>query len=175
MAARIPYKELPERLARKIPPEGQLNVWRMIAHAEEAWPSWMKFGTMLLTATVLAPRLRELIIIRIGHLQNSPYEVAQHDPIARSLGVTDVQLAAVEKGETTADLGFSETEIVALTAVNELLADKKVSDQTFSGLHGHLGDRGAVEMFLLVAQYAGLALFLNALQVDIDPTARLMM
>lgn len=173
MAARIPYKEIPEQLARKVPPEGHLNVWRMVVHAEEAWPSWMKFGSKLLTATVLPPRLRELIIIRIGHLQTSPYEVAQHEPIARSLGVNDVQLDAVQQGNATSSLGFSDTEIIALTAVGELIADKQVSDQTFSRLHEYLGDRGVVEAFLLIAQYAGLALFLNALRVEIDPSARL--
>jgi 4-carboxymuconolactone decarboxylase len=149
-----------------------LNVMRMVVHAEEAWPYWMKAGSKLLTATVLEPRLRELIIIRIGHLQNSPYEVAQHDPLARQLGVTDVQLEALSMGDTTA-VGFTETETAALATVTELLEGKQVSDHTFAGLHGHLGDRGVVEMLLLVAQYAGLALFLNALQVDIDPAARL--
>jgi 4-carboxymuconolactone decarboxylase len=173
MTARIPYKEIPERLARNVPPEGQLNVMRMVVHAEEAWPYWMKAGSKLLTATVLEPRLRELIIVRIGHLQNSPYEVAQHDPLARQLGVAEVQLEALSTGDTAVGLGFSETETAALAAVTELLEGKQVSDHTFSRLHGHLGDRGVVEMLLLVAQYAGLALFLNALQVDIDPAARL--
>lgn len=108
--ARLPYPDIPDRLARKIPPNGQLNIHRMLIYAEEIWPSWMRTGSLILTATVLPARLRELVIIRIGHLQDCPYEIAQHEPLARTLGVNDSELEGLAKGTLGSDTFVDEVE-----------------------------------------------------------------
>lgn len=57
--------------------------------------------------------------------------------------------------------------------MNEVVVTKNASDDVFARAHAALGDRGIAELLLLTAQYSGLALFLNALRVDTDPAARL--
>ena len=51
--------------------------------------------------------MREVIILRVGHLQNSPYELAQHVSLARTAGLSEQQIdALVGTGDLDA-AGFS--------------------------------------------------------------------
>ena len=48
----------------------------------------------------LDPRLRELAILQVGYLANSPYEYSHHVKIGREFGVSDDDIRAI--GEETA-------------------------------------------------------------------------
>ncbi|MEZ0075492.1 carboxymuconolactone decarboxylase family protein [Planotetraspora sp. GP83] len=170
--ARVPYPEMPEHLLAAFPMDKPLNVVRMLAHAEGVWASYLKTGSALLTRIALPPRLRELVILRVAHLQVAPYELAQHEPLARAYGVTDEELAALEIGAKLADGAFDDIELAALELVTEMITEKDAADRTFDRAYAALGDRGTVELLLLAVQYAGLALFLNTLRVDVDVDTR---
>ncbi|MEZ0075338.1 carboxymuconolactone decarboxylase family protein [Planotetraspora sp. GP83] len=169
--ARVPYPETSEELAAAFPPGNLLNVTRMLAHAQGVWASYAKTGGLLATTTLLPARLRELVILRIAHLQVCSYELAQHEPLARRYGVTEEELAALRVDGELDDGGFDETEHAALELVTEMILEKDAADRTFDRAHAVLGDRGTVELLLLAGQYAGLALFLNTLRVDVDTDA----
>src|SRR5438309_10574077 len=100
--ARLPYAD-PERspepvreALQAVPP---LNVFRMVANAETAFRPWLAFGGALLSSLALDPRLRELAILRVGRLESAEYEWVQHVPIARAVGASDEEIAAVERGD----------------------------------------------------------------------------
>src|SRR5438067_5508855 len=77
-----------------------LNVFRMMANAETAFRPWMRWGGVLLNDLALDPVLRELAILHVAHLTPyAEYEWVQHVPIARSVGATHEQVAAIESGD----------------------------------------------------------------------------
>jgi 4-carboxymuconolactone decarboxylase len=43
----------------------------------------------------ISARMRELIILRVAHLQGSPHELSQHLGLGRSAGLTDAQINAI--------------------------------------------------------------------------------
>jgi hypothetical protein len=59
---------------------------------------WLAFGGYLLRASTLEPRLRELVVLRVGWQCRSPYEWGQHVIIGRKSGVLDSELQRVTFG-----------------------------------------------------------------------------
>lgn len=62
---------------------GNLNVHRALANAERVFTGWMLAGRAALTSPVLSARLREGVVLRVGYLMDSPYEIAQHTFVAK--------------------------------------------------------------------------------------------
>ncbi|MCG8544336.1 MAG: carboxymuconolactone decarboxylase family protein, partial [Alphaproteobacteria bacterium] len=97
--ARIPYPDLDalpddvRSFVDRIHP--MLNVYRMLPHAETSVYGFMKFGNALLFKAALDPVLRELVILRVGYLSGSDYEVHQHLRVAAHVGVSDEKIEAV--------------------------------------------------------------------------------
>ena len=60
-----------------------------------------------------------------------------------------------------------------LRLTTELLTTRNVSAELFDQVRTALGSEATVELLMVISRYAGLALMLNALQVDLDETARL--
>src|ERR1043165_2320041 len=121
--ARIPYPEvdrLPEAeegLARGLPP---LNIFRMLPHAPTFMRGFGQLGTAILSQAAFDARLRELIILRVGRTSPAPYEWQQHVPIGRACGVSDEEIAALERGDAQAAC-FEERARLVLKLTDELL------------------------------------------------------
>jgi 4-carboxymuconolactone decarboxylase len=60
-----------------------------------------------------------------------------------------------------------------LNAVTELCTTRHLSEQTFAAVHGVLGDEAVTELLMIVSCYYGLALVLNAVDLEADTTSRL--
>ena len=100
--ARIPYQIFQnsqdvQDLAARIDP--MLNIFHMLAHAETAYYGFMKFGNALLMKSELDPILREIIILRVGHLSEASYEIHQHRKIAAYIGMPAAKIKAIAKGQ----------------------------------------------------------------------------
>ncbi|WP_371784866.1 carboxymuconolactone decarboxylase family protein [Streptosporangium subroseum] len=173
---RIPCRDLDTLSgeARALSTErGALNVYRALANAEQVFTGWMAAGREHLTSRTLPTRLRELIILHVGHLMDSPYEVAQHTEVARQAGVSPAQLSALATDLGSGSAVFDDTELATLRLTTELITTKHVDAALFHRVHRALGTEATVELLMLVHRWAGLALMLNALQVDLDADARI--
>src|ERR1700724_2502465 len=113
--ARLPAFD-PERApdsVREIPAGAPLILYAMVAHAESAFTPWLKYSTALLTRLELDPLLRELAILQVAHLVDSPYEWVQHVVIARAVGASDAQIEAIERdAETDPSLSAEQAQVL---------------------------------------------------------------
>src|ERR1700693_1586296 len=57
---------------------------------------WEKLLTAVRNRSSLPPDLRELAILRVAVLNRAPFEFEAHLPLARTAGVTEEKLAAIE-------------------------------------------------------------------------------
>tara|TARA_R110002096_G_scaffold146974_1_gene306091 strand:- start:1430 stop:2005 length:576 start_codon:yes stop_codon:yes gene_type:complete len=169
--ARLPYPDLkdlsPENrdLMASLPP---LNVFRMMSGAGASFAPFMQFISAYLNEGALDPELRELVILRVGHLCGSAYEVHQHERVSRTLGMSVPRIQAV-KGNLPSDL-FSDAENAALLFSDEQVAQVKVSDTTFAATHTHLTDPQIVELTLIVGTYLMVCRFLETLEIELEET-----
>lgn len=156
---------------------GNLNLFRLLAHAPDVFVGWSQMVDDILDSPTFTPRMRELIVLRVAHLQGTPYELSQHTDLARAAGLTDRQVNAIidatEEDGAQDGAGFSTTERVVLDAVTELCTTRHLRESSFAAVHAALGDNAATEMLMIVSCYYGLALVLNAVDLDIDATSRL--
>ena len=172
--ARLPYvdpatapeavREMLDRLPVK------LNVFRMMAHADEGFRPLVGLGTAILGRQKLSGKLRELAILRVAMLSPARYEWVQHVPIAQAVGATADQIAAIERGDIDAAC-FDARERVALRFATEVLRDVRASDGTFAEAAKHFSPREIVELILTVGYYMMIARLLETTAVDIDPPA----
>jgi alkylhydroperoxidase family enzyme len=170
--ARIPYADLdkasPEvrEMLGRLP--ARANIFNMMAHAETCVKPVMKLGGTMLGKLKLDPKLRELCLLMAVKLEGGEYEWGQHVPIARELGCTDAQIAAIEDDDDTASC-FDAREQAALRFTREVVLDVRASDEALAAARKQLSDREVVELILLAGFYIMLARLTETLDVESDP------
>lgn len=152
---------------------GNLNVYRALANAEKVFTGWMVAGDAALSSPVLPRRLRELIVLRTAYLMDCAYELGQHRDVAQSVGLDTDTIDAVTTESDWQTAPFDATELAILRLTTELVTTRRVAEPLFQKVHEALGSEATVEALMVIGRYAGLALMLNALDVDLDDTARL--
>jgi AhpD family alkylhydroperoxidase len=173
---RIPYRhreDMTERARELTLERGNLNVYRVLANAEKVFTGWMEAGRAALTSPVLPARLRELVTLRTAYLMDCPYELGQHNDVARTAGVSSDEIKAVTSDSDWQTEGFNPTELALLHLTTQPLTTRRVSPAVFDEVHKALGSEATIEVLMVISRYAGLALMLNALDVDLDENARL--
>lgn len=163
--------EQPEHLRELLSRPGTLDVLRLIANAPNVFDSWSLMAGRLFDSPTFSARMREVIILRVAHLQDSPYELAQHVIFARNAGLTDQQIDALQDKADLDAAGFESSERLVIDTVTELCTTRRLNDDSFAKAHALLGDEALTEMLMIVSCYYGLALVLNAVDLDIDAPA----
>ena len=143
-----------------------LNIFRTLAHHPKLLKRWLVFGNHVLARSTLAPRERELAILRVGWLCRAGYEWGQHVVIARQSGVTDAEIERVADGPDAP--GWSDADRALLRAVDELRADAFVSDPTWAALSRHYSKEQILDLIFAVGQYQLVSMALNSLGVQPD-------
>jgi 4-carboxymuconolactone decarboxylase len=151
---------------------GTLNVFRMLANAPDVFVGWAQMVDELFDSPTFSLRTRELVILRVARLQNSRYEISQHIAIARDAGLTEQQISAIVETDDFEAAEFDDTERLLLDVVTELCTTRRLGDESFAAARNVFGDEGVTELLMLISCYFGLALVLNAVDVDIDTEAR---
>jgi alkylhydroperoxidase family enzyme len=147
----------------------KLNVARMIANSDGAFYPFSMLGNSLLTRTKLNGRLRELAILRTAKVSRSVYEWTQHVPIAKSTGVTDEQVAAVENWESAKC--FSDLDRLVLRFTDEVARNAKGSRETLDALKKLMGPAEIVELVMSIGFWGMVARVLETTEVDLEDFA----
>ncbi len=173
--SRIPLTDLeaqPEPIRDFAARRGNLNVFRVLANAPNVFSGWTQMVDELFDSPTFSLRTREAIILRVAHLQSSRYELSRHTGIARTAGLTERQINAILDDGDPDEADFSRTERLVLDLVTELCTSHRLTDDSFAAGHAALGDEVLTELLMLISCYYGLALVLNAADVDVDTAAR---
>ena len=147
-------------------PLGRLNIFATLARHPELFKAWLPFGGYLLTSGTLSGRDRELLILRTAINCASPYEWGQHVRISLDGGIDRESIDRVADGPDAP--GWSDAEAALLRAADELHADARIADDTWSALAETYDERQLVEIAMLVGQYHMVAFALNSLGVEQD-------
>jgi alkylhydroperoxidase family enzyme len=116
----------------------------------------------------LDPRLRELVIMRIGWLTASDYEWTQHWRVAQGLGVSADDLLGVR--DWRAYDGFGPTERAVLAATDDVVRDGVVSAESWSACRQALDAEHAVliELVTAIGAWRMVASILESLHVPLE-------
>lgn len=171
--ARIDYADLSRgeaaALADRIAAErgSVLHLYQMLLHSPPAAEGWLTYLTAIRHRCGLDGAIRELVIMRIAHLNRAPYEADQHAPIALREGLRQDQLDALALSEIPEDR-FDARERAVLAYADAMTRSVQVPDAVFQAVRPHFQDRELVELTATIAAYNMVSRFLEALQVHSD-------
>ncbi len=154
-------------LLAKLPP---LNVLRMMAGAPRAVRPFMELGGAVLS-TALDPQRREIAVLRVAHVTRAPYEWAQHEQLARNVGVSEAEIEAI-RGENPV-VSLNEERNLICRVADEISRDVRLSDVALEQIIERYGPREAAELILLVSYYNMVSRFLESTRVEIEDKALL--
>ena len=143
-----------------------LGVWSTCANAPRLCNAWLEFTDYLLRESSLPIRDRELLILRIGYLNQGAYEWAAHRGLALSVGISEDELKDITIG-SSAD-SWSEWDSALLKAAEELHEAALVSEETWTTLSRQYDTRQMMEVVFTVGQYNLVAMYLNSLGVQFE-------
>jgi alkylhydroperoxidase family enzyme len=96
------------------------------------------------------------------------YAWIQHAAIAASVGVTDAEIAALERGELPMGL-VTATERTALAFADEMLHAPRASDELFARLQVDFSSREIVELLLTVGYFRMISSLMTTLDIELEP------
>lgn len=142
------------------------NIFRTLARAPKAFKSFMRWGGYILSDyNSLAPREREIVILRTGYNWKSGYEWAQHVRIGKECGLTDLEIQHVKEGPLAPS--WSPLESAMIRAVDELTTDAFITDRTWGEMDG-LSEKQRMDLVMTVGQYTQVSMMLNSFGVQLD-------
>src|SRR5271169_687066 len=141
-----------------------LNLFRVMMHHPELTRRWVVFAGHVLRKQTLPARERELLILRIGWLNQAEYEWAQHVEIAGRCGITVAEIERVRQGPAA----WHGEDAVLLQAVDDLYEHSVVSDATWSALSARFSTQQMMDLVFTVGQYNLVSWALNSFGVPLD-------
>ncbi len=166
--ARLSYvdaAQAPAEVQRGLEALPDLNIFKLVAHAETAFVPWMRFGAAVLGALSVDPILRELSILRVAALTpGAQYEWVQHEAIGRAVGMTDAQLQGARTGE-----GLDGDDALIVRFTDQVVRDATPDEATFAAMKERFSERELVELLLVIGQYMMVARVMATAQIDLEP------
>lgn len=170
---RVPFRDLStlnekdRELAERTQVNGKVvNIFRVLMQHPTLTRAWSKFASYILSdQQTLNARDREIAILRIGWLNQAPYEWEQHVRIAKAAGITDDEIERIGKGPKA---GWNRHDAALIQAADDLFEHSVVSDETWKTLAERYNTQQLMDVVFTIGQYNLVSWALNSLGVPLD-------
>lgn len=143
-----------------------LNALGTLARHPDLARAFHTFNGHILFSTTLSPRQRELLVLRVATVRHCDYEWRQHVVLAGDAGLSPDEIARVAEGPDAP--GWSPLDRAMVAAVDELLGEARVGDETWPVLAAELDDQQVMDLVFTVGAYDVLAMAFKSFGVPID-------
>jgi 4-carboxymuconolactone decarboxylase len=153
-------------MAEKNRVEGKVaNIFSTLVNHPKLARSWLRFAGYILSRQTLPARDRELAILRIGWLNQAPYEWEQHVIIGRRSGISQEEIERIKQGPGA---GWDRHDAAILRACDDLYENSVVSDETWQTLAQRYNTQQMMDLVFTIGQYNLVSWALNSLGVPLD-------
>ena len=142
------------------------NIHKTIIHHTKLMKRWMVFANHVLNKSSLPGREREMAILRTGWLCRAGYEWAHHVEIGKREGLTPEEIEAIKQGPDAKI--WSDIDRSLLRAVEELLDDCFISDNTWNALSQKFNRHQLMDIVFAVGNYNLVSMALNTFGVQLE-------
>jgi 4-carboxymuconolactone decarboxylase len=143
-------------------------VYRTFARHPKLYPPRQILSEYIRTKSTLSPRIREILILRIGWRCRSAYEWAAHAPAGRRAGLTADQIRMLARPGYE---GWNAADAAIVRAADELFADDTISDATWKALDDQFDERQLLDVLITTGGYRMVSMVLNTLGVPAEPNS----
>ena len=144
-----------------------INVFRAMANATTLFPPYMDYLSQLFKRMELDKALERMIVLHVSKLADCFYAWRQNTVVARSLGVSDVQIAALERSDIQAAC-FSAAEQAAFAFTDEVVRLVEATDLTYQTARKYFSDRALTEMLYVIGTYMFVARLVRSGRIPLD-------
>jgi 4-carboxymuconolactone decarboxylase len=131
----------------------------------EVGAAFAKFQSVEAKSTTLNERIRQVVILTVGSVWESAYELYAHMAVAGKAGFPEEAVRALAKGKRTASL--TEDEKLAQRFTRQLTIDHQVPQEMFDQAKATFGVRGIVDILFLAGCYDIVCSLLNTFAVPV--------
>lgn len=167
--ARIPYPDpatLPPADREFLADLPQLNVWRMLAGSPSVFRPITAVSSAYLNDGELSDEMREIVILRVGYLTGSEYEVVNHLRVATLIGMDPDKVAALVPGEPQD--AFTPDERDVLRFVDEVVGDGGASQAAFDVVAKFMSPSEMIELTIVAGFYTLVSQFCATFEVELE-------
>ena len=144
------------------PPNMHLTFGRHAA----LYAKWLPFATHVIPASSLAPRDRQILILRCAFNWRCGYAWAQHVHISKRLEVLgDAEIDALQD---RGPIEWDDKEAALISACDEVARSMEVGDPTWTVLTAQLTEHELLDVVFTIGQYALISIALKTLRVELD-------
>jgi uncharacterized peroxidase-related enzyme len=144
------------------------NMFRTVAHRPEILQTMIAHMEAVLNTGTLPTSLKELVIVRTSQMNNCEYCLASHSLLARKLGYSDAQIAALPSFESTD--AFNARENAALRLAERLTRNEgPLNDTELAELKAHFTEGEIVELMAASGLFNYFNRFNNLLAMEPTP------
>jgi 4-carboxymuconolactone decarboxylase len=145
-----------------------LNIFKTLARKPKAYERFMSWASYILSdrSNSVAPREREIAILRVGWNCRSGYEWAQHVPIGKRAGLTDAEIEGLKR--PVEEGSWHPADAALIRATDDLTRDFFVSEASWAALSEHWSEEQCMDLVFTVGQYTQVSMILNSFGVQLD-------
>jgi alkylhydroperoxidase family enzyme len=148
-------------------PRTTRSAFRVLANNPDLAKHVFALLSQLLERNTFDPRLRELMIMRIGWVTGSEYEWTQHWRVATSAGIPPEDILAVRDWDASDRLTAADKAVLAAT--DESLAGKAISDTTWAAVTKHITEPGQqAEFIVAMGTWTMFSMLLRNLKIPVE-------
>jgi alkylhydroperoxidase family enzyme len=145
----------------------ELSIFRVLLRRPRVAKALSEMLLSLLGGGVLVPRLRELVIMRIGWATGSNYEWTQHWRLALEIfGCSEADLLGVRDWRSASHFGATERSVLA--AVDEILETGTLSEECWQSVSAELSEDEALELVAAVGTWHWVSQVTRSLEVPLE-------
>jgi alkylhydroperoxidase family enzyme len=137
---------------------------RVLLHSPPVAEGWNTFYGAIRTGTTVPPRIREIAILRVAHLNGDKHNWWHHERIAAEEGLEPEEVNAVRDWPSSGS--FSDLESAVLAYTDELTLRVKVDEAVFEAVRDGVSTRQMVEITAIIASYNCVSRFLVGMGID---------
>lgn len=148
-------------------PRGRLSPpFVPILRSPELLERVQKVGEYLIYHNSLDPRIFELSVMMLARQWTQQFEWRHHYPLALKAGIRQDTLDAIAQGRRPG--GLADEEAIAYDFVSELLANKSVSDATYTRFLARFGEQNLADLVGTLGFYTSIAMVANVDRTPVE-------
>jgi len=154
-------------IVAKMPP---LNIVRLLANAPASLPPLLELAFSILFRSELEPRKREIAVLRVAHATRSRYEWVQHVNFAKSVGVTDAEIAKIDADGPVTTL--DEEGNLLCRVADEISRDVRLSEEALAAILSRYGRRQAMELIVCCSHFNMISRIIESARIELEPEGK---
>jgi 4-carboxymuconolactone decarboxylase len=146
-----------------------LGLFRTMLRSPGATKALLPWSNYIQSKNDLAPREKELVVLRTSFLCRSGYEWSHHWRLGRAAGLSEGEILALKGGNE--GHVWSETDAALIGACDQLVRGHDIDEPTWRTLGRRFTEKQMMDLVFTVGQYTQMAMVVNAFGVQLDDGA----